>query len=136
VASSGARAAAAAHEGIGVLINLPPDDPEVQARIGAFVQGLQELGWVLGQNVRIEYRWAADAASLPRHAAELVALAPDVILANANPSLEALQRVPRFRYADARRAPHGSNANARAYRGPDSTNASTPTSGPARRSRR
>jgi putative ABC transport system substrate-binding protein len=77
---------------IGVLVNLAADDPESQARVGAFLQGLQELGWAIGRNVRIEYRWAADAVSIPRYAAELVALAPDVILANANPNVEALQR--------------------------------------------
>jgi putative ABC transport system substrate-binding protein len=81
---------------IGVLVNLAADDPESQARIGAFLQGLQEYGWAIGRNVRIEYRWAAaESASLPGYAAELVALAPDVILANANPSVWALQRVTR-----------------------------------------
>src|SRR5713101_2254629 len=80
---------------IGVLVNLAADDPESQARVGAFQQGLQELGWAIGRNVRIEYRWAADLGSIPRYAAELVALAPDVILANANPSVEALQRATR-----------------------------------------
>jgi putative ABC transport system substrate-binding protein len=80
---------------IGVLVNLASDDPESQARIGAFLQGLQEFGWAIGRNVRVEYRWAADAAGMPRYAAELVALAPDVILANANPSVWALQQVTR-----------------------------------------
>ena len=82
---------------IGVLVNLPADDPESQARIGAFLQGLQEFGWAIGRNVRIEYRWATDVGSIARYAAELVALAPDVILANANPSVEALQRATRTR---------------------------------------
>jgi putative tryptophan/tyrosine transport system substrate-binding protein len=77
---------------IGVLINLAADDAEAQARIGAFLQGLQEFGWTIGRNVRIDYRWAGDSNSIPRHATELVAHAPDVILANANPSLLALQR--------------------------------------------
>jgi ABC-type uncharacterized transport system substrate-binding protein len=80
---------------IGVLVNLAADDAESQARVGAFLQGLQELGWAIGRNVRIEYRWAPDLSSIPRSAAELVALAPDVILANANPSVEALQRATR-----------------------------------------
>ena len=80
---------------IGVLTNLASDDPESQARIGAFLQGLQEFGWAIGRNVRVEYRWVTDAASISRHATELVALSPDVILANANPSVWALQRATR-----------------------------------------
>jgi putative ABC transport system substrate-binding protein len=81
---------------IGVLMNLAADDPESQARIGALLQGLQEFGWSIGRNVRIDYRWAAgDAERLRSHAAELVALAPDVILANANPSVEVLQQTAR-----------------------------------------
>src|SRR5262245_2946287 len=67
---------------IGVLMNLGSDDAEGQARNAAFLQGLQELGWTVGRNVRIEYRWGAgDAELFRKHASELVALAPDVILA-------------------------------------------------------
>jgi ABC-type uncharacterized transport system substrate-binding protein len=80
---------------VGVLMTLPAGDPEAQARIGAFLQGLQELGWAIGRNVRIDYRFAADAGSVARSAAELVALAPEVILAHANPSLAALQQATR-----------------------------------------
>ena len=76
---------------IGVLINLPADEPEGQVRIGAFLQGLQELGWAIGRNVRIDARFAPDPVSVLKFAAELVALAPDVILAQANPSVAALQ---------------------------------------------
>ena len=66
---------------ISVLTNLASDDPEAQARVGAFLQGLQEFGWSIGRNVRIDYRWGAgDADQTRRYAAELVALAPDVIL--------------------------------------------------------
>ena len=80
---------------IGVLVNLASDNAEVQARMGAFLQGLQEFGWSIGRNVRIEYRWASNPSDLPRYAAELVALGPDVVLANANPSVDALQKVSR-----------------------------------------
>jgi putative ABC transport system substrate-binding protein len=67
---------------IGVLMNLAADDPESQRRMTAFVQGLQQLGWTDGRNVRIETRWgAADVDRFRSYAAELVALAPDVILA-------------------------------------------------------
>ena len=67
---------------IGVLITLAADDPEATARIAAFLQGLQELGWTDGRNVRIDTRWGGgNAERLRKNAAELVALAPDVILA-------------------------------------------------------
>ena len=78
---------------IGVLVNLAADNSEVQARIGAFLQGLQEFGWSIGRNVRIEYRWASNPNDISRYAAELLALAPDVVLANANPSMDALRKL-------------------------------------------
>jgi putative tryptophan/tyrosine transport system substrate-binding protein len=78
---------------VGVLMILAADDPEAQARLAAFLQGLQELGWTDGRNVRIDYRWAgADADRYRTYAAELVALAPDVILAGGSPSKAALQQ--------------------------------------------
>jgi putative ABC transport system substrate-binding protein len=81
---------------IGVLMNSTADDPEGQARIAAFHQGLQEWGWTLGQNARIEVRWGAfDASSSRRYAAELVALSPDVILAAASAAMGALQQATR-----------------------------------------
>ena len=80
--------------------SLPPlpaaDDPEGQARLTAFVQGLQQLGWTADRNVRIDYRWAADHADLyRRYAAQLVALAPDIILASSSPSVGSLQQATR-----------------------------------------
>jgi putative ABC transport system substrate-binding protein len=84
---------------IGVLLPATADDPEYQARIGAFLQGLAQLGWTIGRNVRIDTRWAtANAADIRRHAAELAALAPDVILAHGastvGPLLQATRTVP------------------------------------------
>jgi putative ABC transport system substrate-binding protein len=77
------------------LVNLA-DDPIGQARVAAFVQGLQSAGWVEGRNVRIDIHWAAtDAAGIRRHAAELVALAPDVILASGGTTLGPLRQVSR-----------------------------------------
>ena len=68
---------------IGILLPAAADDAVFQARVGAFHQALAPLGWTIGRNVRIDTRWAtADAAQIRRHAAELVALAPDVILAH------------------------------------------------------
>jgi putative ABC transport system substrate-binding protein len=67
---------------VGVLNPQTADDPESQRRVTAFVQGLQQLGWTDGRNVRIDHRWAAgDTERIRKYAAELVALAPDVILA-------------------------------------------------------
>src|SRR3974390_733653 len=75
---------------IGVLMPYARDDPEAQARITAFVQGLQKLGWTVGRNLQIEYR--GDSGDLQKAAAELVALSPDVIFASAPPALAALQQ--------------------------------------------
>ena len=81
---------------IGVLLPAAADDPEWQALFGAFLQALALLGWTSGRNMRIETRWAtANAAEICRHAAELVALAPDVILAPASPVVGSLLQATR-----------------------------------------
>jgi putative ABC transport system substrate-binding protein len=81
---------------IGVLMPLPADDPVVQARVAAFAQGLQQSGWTIGRNVQIDTRWAAaDADRIRSHAAELVALAPDVILTSGNAGVAPLLQVSR-----------------------------------------
>ena len=81
---------------IGVLMGTAAEDPEGQARITAFRQGLQKLGLTEGQNVRIDVRWTAGDAALERKlATELVTLTPDVILATASPTVVALQAVTR-----------------------------------------
>ncbi len=77
---------------IGVLMLLAEDDPASKPRIAALLQGLQQLNWIADRNVKIDIRWgAADAARARKDAAELVALAPDVILATASPATAALQ---------------------------------------------
>jgi putative ABC transport system substrate-binding protein len=78
---------------IGVLMPNARDNSEGQARITAFVQGLQTLGWIEGHNLQIEYRW--DSGDLQKAAAELVALSPDVIFANATQAVAALQQATR-----------------------------------------
>jgi putative ABC transport system substrate-binding protein len=72
-------------------MNLAADDPEGQARHATFVQGLQQSGWSAGRNVRIDTRWGTSEADRRRYAAELVALAPDVILASNSQATLALQ---------------------------------------------
>ena len=81
---------------IGVLVLLAEADPEGQARVAAFVQTLQSLGWTTGRNVQIDIRWGVtDAASSRRYAAEMVALAPDVILTGASAATAAVQEATR-----------------------------------------
>jgi putative ABC transport system substrate-binding protein len=81
---------------IGVLTGIAADDPEAQARQAAFVQGLAQLGWTDGRNVRIDARWTAgNAANTRKYAAELVALAPDVILVGGGASIGELLRATR-----------------------------------------
>jgi putative ABC transport system substrate-binding protein len=81
---------------IGVLMSQSPDNPDALAMISAFAQGLQERGWTIGGNVRIEYRWGAgDLDRFRKYAAELVALAPDVIVATAGSIVGALQHASR-----------------------------------------
>src|SRR3974377_831068 len=75
---------------IGVLMPLVKDNPEAQARITAFLQELQKLGWTEGRNLQIEYRWVT--RDLQKAAAELAALSPDVIFANGTPAVAALQQ--------------------------------------------
>ena len=96
---------------VGILLPAAADDAEFQARLAAFHQGLALLGWTIGGNVRIDTRWATtNAAEIRRHAAELAALAPDVILAPAattvGPLLQATRTVPIvFAHVIARSAP-------------------------------
>ena len=80
----------------GVLMNRVADNPEAQARLKALVQGLQQLGWVEGRTVRMDVRWTAGIADhVYRHTAELVALMPDVILADGAVGVSALQGATR-----------------------------------------
>ena len=83
---------------IGALIGAAQDDTDTQARLAAFVQALAQLGWTDGRNVRIDYRWAAgNAENYRKYAAELVALAPDVVLApgfSVGPMIQATRTVP------------------------------------------
>jgi putative tryptophan/tyrosine transport system substrate-binding protein len=81
---------------IGVLMPAAADDTQFQTRVGAFLQGLALLSWTIGRNVRIDTRWAtANAAEIRKHAAELAALAPDVILANGGATVGPLLQVTR-----------------------------------------
>jgi putative ABC transport system substrate-binding protein len=81
---------------IGVLMNVAADDAEAPARVGAFSQGLAELGWTIGRNVRIDYRWyAGNADAARKYAAELDALAPDVVLASGTLGVTAIQQLTR-----------------------------------------
>ena len=84
---------------IGVLMNFAADDPVAQTRLTRFLQRLQELGWTDGRNVGISVRWGVgDAERIRQAASELVALAPDVILANGSPTtgplLQATRTIP------------------------------------------
>jgi ABC-type uncharacterized transport system substrate-binding protein len=97
--SVAAQAQQSATKRIGVLTTIAADDPESQARLTAFVQGLQQLDWTVGQNARIDYRWGGrNVDAMRKYVAELVAFAPDVILADGSLAVAAAQaeatRVP------------------------------------------
>src|SRR5262249_28239151 len=80
---------------IGVLMNLASDDVEGQQRLAAFLEGLQEAGWEVGRNVRIDIRSTGDIELNSKYAMELLALAPDVFLAAGAPTVRALQKATR-----------------------------------------
>jgi putative ABC transport system substrate-binding protein len=81
---------------VAALMPYSANDPQAQSRNAAFLQGLQQLGWTVGQNVQIDYRWSADSEDDTRKfAAELVALAPDVIFASGSSAVEPLRRATR-----------------------------------------
>jgi ABC-type uncharacterized transport system substrate-binding protein len=80
---------------VGVIMTLAPSDPEVQLRTRALEAGLREHGWVEGRNLRLEYRWVADAGRLRAQASELVGFTPDVILAVGTPVMAGLLPVSR-----------------------------------------
>jgi putative tryptophan/tyrosine transport system substrate-binding protein len=80
---------------IGVLMTTAADDPEGQARVAAFLQGLQQWGWTVGGNVRIDIRFGADNAATRKHASDLATLAPDVILANSSAAVGSLLQATR-----------------------------------------
>jgi putative tryptophan/tyrosine transport system substrate-binding protein len=76
---------------VGVLVPFPESEPVAQARVAAFREGLQKLGWTEGRNIRIDTRWAAlDAEAMQRYAKELVGLQPDLILSQSTPNTAAL----------------------------------------------
>lgn len=77
---------------IGWLVGLPEQDPEVQRRKTALVDALQDLGWVVGRNLQIDFRYSAGSQGLDTQAPELVALKPDVLIANSTPAARALQQ--------------------------------------------
>jgi len=81
---------------VGVLLSIAETDPDAQRRIQAFQQGLEELGWTEGRNVRVEYRFGAgDAGLIAAQVADLVALKPDVIVGNSTPVVVALRQATR-----------------------------------------
>src|SRR5215831_9852793 len=80
---------------VGILMPLTADNPYDQARLAAFLQGLQEAGWSVGRNLRIDTRWGGGIEGIRRSAVELVALSPDVILTIGTNSAVALQRASR-----------------------------------------
>src|SRR5262249_36080644 len=81
---------------VGVLISLTADDPHSKARVAAFLRGLQPLGWTDGRNLRIDYRWGGgDAGHMRSHAAELIALAPEVVVAAGSEATAAFQQATR-----------------------------------------
>src|ERR1700733_1610435 len=81
---------------IGVLLNFAADDAEGQRRLAAFQQGLRDAGWEVGRNARLDVRWGAGNMELySKYAMELLALAPDVVLAAGAPTVLALQKASR-----------------------------------------
>ena len=81
---------------IGMLLPATADDPANQARVGAFLQGLALLGWTIGRNVQIDTRWAGtNSDDIRRHATELVALAPDVLVASGGSTVGQLLQLTR-----------------------------------------
>jgi putative tryptophan/tyrosine transport system substrate-binding protein len=81
---------------IGVLMGVTEDEPEGQARISAFREALQSLGWIEGRNIRIEVRWAGGTIEgIRAHTAEMVKLTPDVIVGNGTPVVDALHKATR-----------------------------------------
>jgi ABC-type uncharacterized transport system substrate-binding protein len=80
---------------VGVLLSIAESDPDAQRRIQAFRQGLEELGWAEGRNVRVEYRFGAGAGRIARQVADLLAVKPDVIVGNSTPVVTALRQATR-----------------------------------------
>src|SRR6516164_6048648 len=81
---------------VGVLMTTAANDPQMQERNAAFLQGLQQLGWTVGENLQIDYRWAAgNEDDTRKYAAELVALAPDVIFTSGSAGAGPLRRATR-----------------------------------------
>jgi putative ABC transport system substrate-binding protein len=92
-----ARAQAERVRRVGALMPYAANNPQVQTRNAAFLQGLQRLGWTVGNNVQIDYRWSAgNEDDTRKYAAELVALAPDVIFASGSAAVGPLQRATRI----------------------------------------